>query len=71
MNQVVGLLVGLVLGPAMVGEPLLAGSGEAVPAGFSDGFSTAFVLVVWGDAADGLVEADAVVGRLLTRRSAT
>jgi hypothetical protein len=45
----------------MVGEPLFAGSGEALPAGVADGVSAAVVFVVGCDVADGFVEADGVV----------
>ena len=45
----------------MIREPLVAGSGEALPAGLADGFPAAVVLVVGGDVADGLMETDGVV----------
>jgi hypothetical protein len=53
--------------PAVVVEPLLSGSVEALPAGLADRFSSSLVFVVGGEVADGLMEADRVVRELLRR----
>lgn len=45
----------------MIVETLLAGLPEALDACLSDGVAAAFVFVVWGDVADALMQADAVV----------
>ena len=47
--------------PAVVVEPLLSGSCEALPACLADRFSSAVVFVVGGDVADRLVKAHRVV----------
>ena len=56
--------------PAVVVEPGLAGSGEALPAGLADLFSSAVVFVVGGDVADRFVQPDECLrGRRWSRRS--
>jgi len=47
--------------PAVMVEPCLAGSLEALPAGLADLLSSSGVFVVGGNVADRLVETDGVV----------
>lgn len=53
--------MGVVVGLAIVGEALFAGSLEAVDALLADVFSSSVVFVVGGDVADSLVQAHGVV----------
>ena len=62
MNQLMGSPRGLVVVlPAVVFESVVSGSCEALPAGLTDVFSSAVVLVVGSEVADRFVQPHGVV----------